>query len=235
VSDTAKRLLVGAIALAALGLFFLGGLLWLGSSLGCEDAETRAFDTVRCDDERGAWWVRLQALLFLGSALGCLVGVVWGMVKPSLLPPSVSLAVALPAMMATLAIQGVRVGDKTEPRLTNVRAGDCSAPCREGIPVTFTLDRDAEVDFHLGPARFEDIGGRQYASGAVGQPIEPGAQPLDFDAGSHRARVTGRIVNPPAERGPLPRGDYELDVDARPRNSGNQGGRDRHSVRVEIR
>ena len=152
-SDTTKRLLLAAIALVALGLFLLGGLLWLGGSLGCEDAETRAFDTVRCDDERGAWWVRLQALLFLGSALGCLVGVVWGMAKPSLRPPSVALAVALPAVVATVAIQGVRVGDKTEPRLANVRAGSCAAPCREGIPVTFTLDRAAEVDFHLGPAR----------------------------------------------------------------------------------
>ena len=227
-SDTTKRLLVGAIALAALGLFFLGGLLWLGSSLGCEDAETPAFDTVRCDDERGAWWVRLQALLFLGSALGCLVGVVWGMVKPSLRPPSVVLALALPAVIATLAIQGVRVGDKTEPQLTNVRAGGCEAPCTAGVPVTFTLDRHAEVEFHLGPARFEDIGGRQYGSGARGQPLE-------LDAGRHSARVPGRIVNPPAERGPLPAGDYELDVQARPVNSGNQGDADRRSVRVEIR
>jgi hypothetical protein len=101
--------------------------------------------------------------------------------------------------------------------------------------VTFTLDREAEVDFGLGPARFEDIGGRQYASGRVGQPLEPGAQPVDYEAGTHTARVAGRIVNPPEERGPLPAGDYELELEVRAKDSGNQAAADRGSVPVAIR
>ena len=234
-SNTNKRLLVGVIALVAVAMFLLAGFLWLAGSLGCEDAENAAFDTVRCDRERGEWWTRLQGLLFFGSALACLGCVVWGLIKPSLRVPSVALALSAPALIATVAIQAVRVTDKAEPKLSNVSAGDCEAPCRAGLPVTFTIDRDAEVDFHLGPARFEDIGGRQYASGAVGQPIEPGGQPIDFEAGTHTARVTGRIANPPEERGPLPAGDYELDVQAGPPDSGNQGAEDRRSVRVEIR
>ncbi len=226
---------MGVIALVAVGMFLLAGFLWLAGSLGCEDADDAAFGTVRCDRERGEWWTRLQGLLFLGSALACLGCVVWGLVKPSIRAPSVALGLSLPALIGVVAIQGVRVADKAEPRLSGVRAGGCEAPCRDGLPVTFTLDRDAEVDFHLGPARFEDIGGRQYASGAVGRPIEPGAQPLDFDAGTHTAHVTGRIANPPEERGPLPAGAYELDVKASARDSGNQGAADRRSVPVRIR
>jgi hypothetical protein len=230
-----KRLLVAALALVAVGLFALAAFVWLAGSLGCEDAEDVAFDTVRCDGERGRWWTWLQALLFLGSALACMVCVVWGFARATLRAPAVAVALSVPALVAVVAIQGVRVADKAEPKLSNVRAGDCRVPCRGGLPVTFTLDRDAEVDFHLGPARFEDIGGRQYASGAVGRPIEPGAQPVDFEAGTHTTRVTGRIANPPAERGPLPAGEYELDVQTRAVDSGNQGPADRRSVRVEIR
>jgi hypothetical protein len=84
--------------------------------------------------------------------------------------------------------------------------------------VAVTVDLAAEVELGLGPARFRDIGSRQYSSRIVGK---PGAT-AEVDAGRHEFRVTGEILNPPRQRGPLPPGDYEVDVTARPQDAGNQ-------------
>jgi hypothetical protein len=118
------------------------------------------------------------------------------------------------------AIDGIELGDKPVPRLTEVRLIDdgCRVPCSNGIRVAVTVDRPAEVELHLGPARFRDIGGRQYSSRIAG---ESGAT-AGVDAGTHELSVVGEILNPPRQRGPLPAGDYEVDVTARPQDAGNQ-------------
>jgi hypothetical protein len=94
----------------------------------------------------------------------------------------------------------------------------CEVPCRDGVRVAVTVDRAAEVELGLGPARFRDIGSRQYSSRIVGK---PGAT-AEVGAGSHEFSVTGAILSPPRQRGPHPPGDYEVDVTARPQDAGNQ-------------
>lgn len=223
-SETSKRLAIGALALVVLTLFVFAAFFWLLSGVGCEDAEEATLNTVQCDHERGRSWVTLQGVLILCSGAALVAGTVWGVLAARLWPLAVAVALALPALAAVFVIQGVEVSDKPLPRLSNVRLIDrgCTVPCSRGIRVAFTVDREAEVDFHLGPARFEDIGGRQYGSGVLGQEYGPTTPGVDYKPGRQVVRVGGAILNPPEQRGSLPPGDYELELVARPPEAGNQ-------------
>ncbi len=219
-SDRRKRLAILLLAACAVALYLAVLLFFVGARLGCEDAEQAAFDTVGCDSERGSGWRAVQSALLAATGLGVLVGAVVAFSRRRFLPLAVPAVAIVPVFVAVGVIDGIELGDKPVPRVTEVRLIDrsCRVPCRDGIRVAVTVDLSAEVELHLGPARFEDIGSRQYSSRIVG---EPGAT-AEVDAGRHEFRVTGEILNPPGQRGPLPPGDYEVDVTARPQDAGNQ-------------
>jgi hypothetical protein len=219
VSDrSSTRVLVAVVGVIAVAAFAFAVLLPLIGRLGCEDAEQPAFDTVRCDGERGAGWRSLQSVLFVASAALVVAGIVVALRRARFRPLLLSLAGVAVALCAG-AINGIELGDKTVPKL-EMRLLDeaCSVPCEEGIAVSVTVDREAELTLGLGPARFRDIGSRQYSSSIVGERDAV----TDVDAGTHELSVTGEILNPPAQRGPLPAGLYEVHVTARPQDSGHQ-------------
>ena len=234
-SDRLKRILIGLLALAALFVFVFLAFLFLATGITCEDAEEAAFDTVRCDTERGAGWRALQTALVLGAGLGLLYGIARAISRARFLPLVVGATVANATFFVVGLIDDIELGDKPVPRVTQVRLLDtaCSVPCADGIRASVTVDRDAEVELRLGPARFEDIGDRQYNSEMDGHPDGS----AEVDAGTHEFRVRGAIINPPSERGPLPAGPYDLEVTARPQNAGNQRDQRREPVkrRVTIR
>lgn len=228
-NDRFKRILIGLLALGALLVFAILAFLFLATGITCEDAEDAAFDTVRCDTERGGGWRALQWALVLGAALALLLGVARAVSRTRLLPLVIGAAVALAAFLAVGRIDDIELGDEPVPKVTQVRLLDteCRVPCADGVRASVTVDREAELDVSLGPARFEDIGDRQFRTTVAGHP-QDGAR---VGAGTHELRVSGAIVNPPAERGPLPPGDYELTVTARPPEAGNQ--RNQRSEEVE--
>jgi hypothetical protein len=220
VSERTKRVAIFLLAAAAVAAFVLVGLLWLISRLGCEDAEEAALQTVACDSERGGGWRTVQSALLLVCLAAVVAGAALALRRARFTPLLLSAAGVVGAFLALVLINDIKLGDKPVPRLEEVRVVDqsCAVPCREGVRVSVTVDREAELTLGLGPARFRDIGSRQYSSNLVGDSDAI----AEVDAGTHELRVTGEILNPPSQRGPLPPGDYEVDVTARPQDAGTQ-------------
>jgi hypothetical protein len=215
VSDRYRRALIILLAIGAGIVFLTFAFLVSSPGITCEDAEDAAFDTVRCDPERGAGWRTLRSAIVLTTGAALLFGAVRALHRARFMPLIVPVAASIPAFVVG-AIGRIELGEKPLPRVTEVRLLDnaCTVPCAGGIRAVVTVDRPAEVELRLGPARFEDIGDRQYGSEVEGDP--------EVGAGTHELRVRGEIRNPPHERGPLPAGDYELVVTARPQDAGQQ-------------
>ena len=230
-NDRLKRILIGLLALGALLVFVILAFLFLATGITCEDAEDAAFNTVRCDTERGAGWRALQTALVLGAGLALLLGVVRAVSRTSFLPLLIGAAVALVAFLVVGRIDEIELGDRPVPRVTQVRLLDaeCEVPCSDGFRASISVDRDAELELSVGPVRFEDIGDSQYETTVEGH----GVRTAEVDEGTHELGFSSEIIGPPDDIGPLPPGDYELSVRARPQDAGNQ--REQTSEAVERR
>jgi len=216
-----RRVGIVFLALAAAAVYLLGFGAWAVGRLGCEDADQEDFDTVRCDSERGVDWTAFEWVLW-GLALVLLIGgLVWSLRRASYVGVLASAAAIVATVIAVFAIEGIELGEKEVPRVTDFDLIDteCRAPCSKGLRVLVSTNEDAELHLSIGPLDFDDIGGRQYNDLVDGKDTGEG---IDVDAGTHHFNVGGEIVNPPAERGPLPPGEYRIEVYARPQDAGNQ-------------
>lgn len=197
--------------------------IWVVLSVGCEDADEAMLQTVQCDSERGAGWQRLQAAIGVVLLVGGIGATVLAVRRMSVRPLAVAALGAVVGLVAIFQINDVELGDAPVPKLVSARVLEpvCAAPCADGVPIEFMLDRRAEVVVSVGPARYEDIGGRQYDTTLTGgKPADEGA--YIFGKGRATALAAGRIVNPPAEAGPLPPGRYVVDIHAQVLDGGSQ-------------
>lgn len=220
-STTTRRVGIVLAAIAAAAFYVCAFVVFAIGRVGCEDAEEPDWHTVRCDSERGANWTTFEWVLW-GLALVVLIaGLVWSLKRARFAGVLLSAAVVVAAVVAIFAIEDKELGDQQVPEVTGVEVlnTECEVPCSEGFKVRVTTDIDAQLQLGIEPANFDDIGGRQYNDLVDGEDAGEGA---DVDAGTHEFAIGGEIINPPAERGPLPAGEYELVIYARPQNAGNQ-------------
>lgn len=231
-SNRASRGWICAVALLAAALFGFGALLLLLQHV-CDDVDPATLQTVRCDGERGRWWVLAQGALVVTGAVALLAGIVRALAMARMVALAAAIALDVVLLVAAYAISGIGLADKPVPRLSGVRVIErrCAEPCAGGVRVRFALDRAAPVRFSLGPESNASVEVRpyrrldyQYRTGVLSRAGTTAREEIDFAAGRHLVRVGGivEIAGPPVRRESLPPGVYVLRIEALVPGAGNQ-------------